>query len=199
MLDGPMPLLRHLELMIQEDPFVGISLHDMMPLLRTLVLNGTSALGITFPWTQLTSLTVFAVRPPECASFLRQTRNLVHCKLHIYCDGNAEPLLDIQLPCLESLTLIRAVGPPVTGFLPTFIVPALRSLEVSTFFLAFNPIAFLAVFVSRCGCRLEELDVADIVAVQENPLSYRQAFPSLRKLLFNGKIIAGEHSVSSDG
>ncbi|KAJ7623933.1 hypothetical protein DFH06DRAFT_758418 [Mycena polygramma] len=188
--DGPMPLLRHLELVVEPGSGTGISLHGM-PVLRTLVLHNIDALEITFPWTQLTSLTLPAAHPSMCVPILVQTQNLVHCELSltVYLLDVAEPPQDIQLPCLESLTLIHDSGDPATDFLPTLVVPELRNLEIPESYLAPDPVGSLTAFVSKSGCRLEELRLTGIVSVPENSQSYRQAFPFLRTLSFNGKII----------
>ncbi|KAJ7623923.1 hypothetical protein DFH06DRAFT_1446593 [Mycena polygramma] len=157
-----------------------------MPRLRTLVLSNTGALRTKFPWAQLTSLKLPEAHPSRYVPILVQTRNLVHCELRIYTvrdHGNVGPQQDIQLPRLESLTLIHVEGEPVTDFLPTLIVPALRNLEIPESYLAPDPVGSLTAFVSKSGCRLEELRLTGIISVPEN--SYRQAFPSLRQLSFD--------------
>ncbi|KAJ7623944.1 hypothetical protein DFH06DRAFT_1481783 [Mycena polygramma] len=188
--DGPMPLLRILELLVETGPFASGAVADVarqeMPMLRTLVLKNAAALQVTFPWTQLTSLTLYAMRPSECAPILIQTQNLVHCKLEVYREGisssSTEPRWDIPLPFLQSLALIDC-GIPAKDFLRNFIVPALRSLETPEYFLAPDPIESLDAFVSKSGCTLEKLHVTGLRSVSKN--TYRQAFPSLPKLWFN--------------
>ncbi|KAJ7623934.1 hypothetical protein DFH06DRAFT_1340255 [Mycena polygramma] len=189
--DGPMPLLQHLEFMVDSglDLLNDISLHEM-PVLRTLILHNIAALQVTFPWTQLTSLTLRAVNPSQCVPILMQTPNLVHCALRVYPHGGAEPRPDIALPSLESL-ILTDLGHRATDFLQDFVVPALRRLEVSQSFLAPNPIASLEAFISKSGCRLEELHLTDAISVPKSSESYRQAFPSLWKFSFNGIVIAG--------
>ncbi|KAJ7623945.1 hypothetical protein DFH06DRAFT_1340268 [Mycena polygramma] len=156
-LDGPMPLLRHLDLMLDSSLLPNISLHEM-PALRTLILDA-SALQITsFPWTRLTSLTLSAAYPSECVPILVQTVNLVYCRLGVYPQRprSAQPRRDIPLPSLDSL-ILTDLGHQTTDFLQNFVVPALRTLDVSTSFVAPNPLVSLAAFVSTSGCRLEEL------------------------------------------
>ncbi|KAJ7629786.1 hypothetical protein DFH06DRAFT_710003 [Mycena polygramma] len=187
-LDAPMPLLRHLDMTMEkvDDSLDPIALHGV-PLLRTVVLNGLAALRVILPWTQLTSLTLIAVYPSECVPILVQTRNLVHCELQTFFQatfGSQRP--DITLQCLESLVLSDFDEEPVTGFLPTFVVPALQSLTVPEGFLAPNPIDCLTSFISKSGCTLLNLHLTGARSVSAK--SYREAFPSLPKILFNSKM-----------
>ncbi|KAJ7629815.1 hypothetical protein DFH06DRAFT_1338244 [Mycena polygramma] len=154
-----------------------------MPLLRTLVLNNYAALHSTFPWTQLTSLTFPAAHPSECLPILVQTRNLVHCELRVTVyyhgpHGVPEPPQDIQLLCLESLTFIHVGGDP------SYLAPI--------------PVDALTAFISKSGCKLEELDLTGAMSVPQE--SYHQAFPSLMKLSFDEEIAPydGEDSADSD-
>ncbi|KAJ7623937.1 hypothetical protein DFH06DRAFT_1446606 [Mycena polygramma] len=197
--DGPMPLLRHLELMVEPGSGTGISLHASgMPMLRTLVLRNIDALEITFPWTQLTSLTLPAAHPSKYVPILVQTRNLVHCELRatVYLLDVAEPPQAIRLPRLESLTFIQVGGAPVTEFLLTLVVPALRTLEIPESYLAPDPIGSLTAFFTKTGCKLEELRLTGIISVPA--ISYLEAFPSLRQLSFDNVADDGEDSEDSD-
>ncbi|KAF8150378.1 hypothetical protein K438DRAFT_1865723 [Mycena galopus ATCC 62051] len=77
---GPMPILRHLTLMMHYD------LHDVVtfspaPLLRSATLRIPSPLDLTLPWGQLTSLTLNSAYRFEYVAILRQTCTLVHCEL----------------------------------------------------------------------------------------------------------------------
>ncbi|KAJ7629794.1 hypothetical protein DFH06DRAFT_1440197 [Mycena polygramma] len=170
--DGPMPLLRRLELFISEEEPLKDSptLHEV-PLLRIVVLNDVAASQITLPWTQLTSLTLIRVFPSDRR--------------------------DIMLPCLESLTLLAFNDTrPVTNFLPDFIVPALRSLEIPERFLRPDPIGSLTAFVSKSNCKLEELQVTGERLLGTK--SYRRAFPALRKLSFDTEMADEEEEDSED-
>ncbi|KAJ7623941.1 hypothetical protein DFH06DRAFT_1481780 [Mycena polygramma] len=185
--DGPMPLLRRLDLGVEHILFptaagpVDFTRYDML-LLHTLVLGGHAALRTIFPWTQLTSLTFPIAHPSKCVPILAQTRNLVHCELRVggFRPGNRGPQQDIRLPCLEFLTFNHRFGDPVTDFLLTLrvVVPAFRNLEIPESYLAPDPLGSLMAFVSKSGCRLEELHLTGQIVVPEN--SYGQAFPSLR-------------------
>ncbi|KAJ7623967.1 hypothetical protein DFH06DRAFT_758692 [Mycena polygramma] len=183
-LDSPMPLLRHLELMVSSGPLADITLHQA-PLLRTLVLNRSAATQITFPWTQLTSLALFNATAPECLAILAQTRTLVHCELQILFERTfgSQNQPEVTLPCLASLVLAPAdYYYSLPNVLPTLIVPALHSLTVSESFLLPYPIDLLQAFISKSRCTLEELHLIGASSVSEN--SYRLAFPALRELSF---------------
>ncbi|KAJ7840346.1 hypothetical protein B0H13DRAFT_2287126 [Mycena leptocephala] len=184
-LDGPMPLLRYLELHL-DPPIVGTAAVVLdAPLLHTVALDANAASKVILPWTQLTSLALLYVSPHECVPILQQTSNLVRCKLRFFFDPNSNHTgPDVTLPCLESLTLSHVDHESVTDFLETLIVPALRSLEIPEQLLDADPIKSLAVFISKSGCKLEELLIAGTVSV---PLSsYCNAFPSIRNISFKG-------------
>ncbi|KAJ7859526.1 hypothetical protein B0H14DRAFT_3629560, partial [Mycena olivaceomarginata] len=82
-MDGPMPLLRTLEL-YTDNLDIQVSFLEA-PLLRTVVLWDAATETIALPWAQLTSLTLSDVSPQYCASILRQTSNLIHCALE-FCE-----------------------------------------------------------------------------------------------------------------
>jgi hypothetical protein len=195
-LDGPMPLLRYLDLRLIESSAhatEAVSCHEM-PLLRTVVLNYNATSSVILPWAQLMSLTLLGLYPSECVPILQQTSSLIRFKLllpDLGFDG-LEP--DIALPCLESLTLELAEpgARPVTDFLKTFIVPALRSLEIPEQFFEPNPIESLTVFISKSGCKLEEVHITGPRSVPES--SYLEAFPSIPRFSFSDE----ESSISSD-
>ncbi|KAJ7817830.1 hypothetical protein B0H13DRAFT_2683031 [Mycena leptocephala] len=190
-IDGPMPLLRYLELFLNF-PVEAIAFREV-PLLRTAVLNNDAALSVVLPWAQLTSLTLLRVYPCECVPVLQKTPNLVRCELEVWFDSdNDQPGPDITLPCLESLTLVETADGEVTGFLETFIVPALRRLEIPNRFLGRSPIDSLTGFISKSGCKLEEVHITGTRSLPKR--SYRMAFPSIHKFSFDDE----EDSSESD-
>jgi hypothetical protein len=176
-IEGPMPLLRSLKLRLSddgEDYTTNVSFLEA-PLLRTVVFNDAAAHNITLmPWTQLTSLTLHAVCPRDCAPILQLTPNLVHCELGLAGEDGIENGVNITLPSLRSLTLSSNV--PVAGYLGTFILPTLRSLEISESYLDPDCIDTLASFVTKSRCKLQELCITDRASASED--SYRKAFPS---------------------
>ncbi|KAJ7845775.1 hypothetical protein B0H13DRAFT_1730960 [Mycena leptocephala] len=178
-LDGPMPLLRFLDVELSNGRFYEF---HQVPLLRTVCLTGTAASYVTLPWSQLTSLTLRYAYPRECTPVLQKTTNLVHCRLYLSGTGHDQPEPDIVLPSLESLTFHHNGNTAGTEYLTTFIVPALRSLEVPERSLGPNPIGFLQLFISKSGCRLQEVHLTGERTISED--SYREAFPSISKFSF---------------
>ncbi|KAJ7875445.1 hypothetical protein B0H13DRAFT_2201207 [Mycena leptocephala] len=193
-LDGPMPLLRYLDLRLRRVGTYAKAVTFEMPLLRTVVVNDDAALSVILPWAQLTSLTLLRVFPYECVPILQQTSSLVHCKLELFDSTNDQPRPDITLPCLESLTLINPRRESAIDFLGTLIVPALRSLEIPEIFLYVNPIESLTAFISKSGCKLEEVQITGPRSVPES--SYLKAFPSIPRFLFTDEESTGESDFS---
>ena len=83
-IEGPMPLLRHLRLVLEEDPTVVVDAFRELPLLCTVILDTAVAADIVLPWAQLTSLTLHHVYLEQCVPMLQQTSTLVHCEMEIY-------------------------------------------------------------------------------------------------------------------
>jgi hypothetical protein len=193
-----MPLLRHLDVDLQDDLDIVIVCSEA-PMLRTVILNDLAALKVTLPWAQLTSLTLKTVYPRECAPLLKQTPNLVHCELDLVLDGHGVDGAEIQLLCLESLTLEYEYQPTITDYLYTFLVPALRSLQVTERFLGTNPIEALTLFISKSGCQLQELSIMGEISVIKDLPEYRRALPSISKLSLNGWASDGERICACDG
>jgi hypothetical protein len=167
-MDGPMPLLRTLELHT-DDRHIEVSCLEA-PLLRTVVLWDATSKTVALPWAQLTSLTLSHISPQSCAPILRQTSNLVHCALEFRESHEAFDLLVITLPHLHSLTLD---GSAVRKFLKTLIVPALRNLRILNSYLELEYTAFVA----KSGCKLQNLRITYADSAFEN--YFRKAFPSM--------------------
>ncbi|KAJ6562543.1 hypothetical protein B0H19DRAFT_1144916 [Mycena capillaripes] len=185
---GPIPLLRHFNLAFTDEIRVNIPFAFVdTPLLRTVILDYIATTRVTLSWAQLTSLTLKNVFPHECAPLLQQTSNLVHCDLGVLPDDEGgTPGPDITLPCLESLTI---KGETETGYLETFIVPALRRLDIGELILLPKAINTLESFMSKSGCQLREVLIAGDRSVHED--LYRKAFPIL-KFSFSGRYVADE-------
>jgi hypothetical protein len=185
-IDGPMPLLQHLRLTLSENPATDVLAFRDVSLLRSVILNGLS-LHVILPWGQLTSLTLAIVDPRDCFPILQQTSNLVRCvlKLEAMYGGNDQPGPDITLPYLESLSIDQYGAIPVTDFLETFIVPALRRLEIPEECLGTSPLDSLTGFISKSGCKLEEVHITGPRSLPKQ--SYRKAFPSIHKFSFNNE------------
>jgi hypothetical protein len=179
----PMPLLRSLDFGVPNRPTtVGTFRH--VPLLHTVTLNRLALGKVVLPWAQLTSLTLNWVFPDEFVPILQQTLNLVHCELKVCGVVRPHSGPAIRLLCLESLTLDNFNS----GCLETFIVPALLNLEISESFLNANPIDSLALFISKSGCKLQNVHIMRGTLVTKG--SYRQAFPSIQ-FSFGSKVEGG--------
>ncbi|KAJ6463590.1 hypothetical protein C8R47DRAFT_80294 [Mycena vitilis] len=180
--DGPTPLLRYLRVSIGELPNSWgsspvIATFNDAPMLRIVALNYFAAANIVLPWAQLTSLTLEDVSPRDWVPILRQTWNLVECRLGVTYDAGAgRPWTDVTILSLESLTLTVDDNQTVDGYMESFIVPALRRLDVPESLLRHNPIETLTVFISKSGCKLQHLYIAGAISAMR---SYRQAFPSI--------------------
>jgi hypothetical protein len=198
-IDGPMPLLRHLDLWLSGgSSYPVVSLRSGAPLLRTVVLNDHAAAKVILPWVQLTSLTLTIIYLHECLPILQQTSNLVHCVLEL-CDPDDVVVGDgaVTLPSLETLT-IKELDPTTMApinYLRTFMVPALGHLEVPERFLGPDPIDSLASLISKSGCKLHQVGITDPTLALEAP--FRAAFPSIQ-MLFIRPIVDDAESVASD-
>jgi hypothetical protein len=138
-------------------------------------LGGNSRSHIELPWLHLTVRYVYT---SNCTTLLQKTTNLVHCRLDLSSPGSDQA--NIVIPSLESLTFDRTGHTP--GHLNSFIVPSLRNLDIPERSLVPNPIGSLQSFISKSGCRLQEVHLTDEKAVSED--SYRVAFPSIPNFSF---------------
>ncbi|KAJ6456455.1 hypothetical protein C8R45DRAFT_1222139 [Mycena sanguinolenta] len=175
---GSMPLLRSLTLAFQ--PGDEVFTYDA-PQLRTVVLLGGVVQHVILPWAQLTCLALNSVKIIQCASILRQTKNLVRCDLRLGRYDQPDELLDspspdLTLPCLQSLTL-KTTLERMDGFLAVFVVPALSKFDLHEIFLGIKQIEALETFISKSGCRLQEVCIRGKNTTDE--YLYRQAFPSI--------------------
>ncbi|KAF7334424.1 hypothetical protein MVEN_02271700 [Mycena venus] len=199
-IERDLPLLRHISLDFDDEVYQipDIIIHDA-PLLRKVVLGAVNFSKLVLPWEQLTSLTMNQLDADAWIPILRQTSNLVHCKLSVDDTGfdNDNPPPDVILPCLQSLTcdIICPSNAGYDNFLNTIIVPALRSLKIAGNFLQPNPIGSLASFITKSGCNLEELTITGQISVPAS--SYRKAFPSIGKVSLDGE--ADEDGAAVEG
>ncbi|KAJ7178304.1 hypothetical protein C8R46DRAFT_1076302 [Mycena filopes] len=182
--DGSMPHLRHLELQVPpggvpESP-VAFQPHQV-PSLRTLTLWDWTYPTDILPWSQLRSLSLICKSADACATILTQTVNLVHCELVLSDDGWHTPLPDVHLPHLRSLVLgefaLDSDPDAYVDYLQTFVVPALRCLQIPEYFLVPEPIAALTFFVAKAGCTLNALHITGPRSLARS--RYRKAFPDV--------------------
>ncbi|KAJ7149624.1 hypothetical protein C8R46DRAFT_1309514, partial [Mycena filopes] len=180
-----LPMLRRLDLSLDSWPVPQeYLLFSDAPELRTVILDHTAILGAVLRWSQLTSVTLKAVYPHECAPVLQQTPLLQFCELQLVSSVNAD-WPEIQLPCLVVLTLTcdtEDSDGPVTGYLEILVVPSLRSLEVPELLLGDDPIATLTSFIAKSGCQLQELRITGEITDEH---LYRVAFPRIQSLSFH--------------
>ncbi|KAF8153576.1 hypothetical protein K438DRAFT_1987541 [Mycena galopus ATCC 62051] len=188
-INGPMPLLRYLELEFSGSHSGGPAFRDV-PQLREVVLKGYEATHVALPWEQLTSLTIANAIPRPCLAILQQTVNLVKCRLldtNGLSDQYLYPPPNVTLPRLESLEFETSNGRRPTsaiGFLDAFIVPALCRFRVKEGSLGPHPIDYLTSFISRSGCTLAKLHITGERKVPE--VAYSLAFPSICEISFAG-------------
>ncbi|KAJ7510957.1 hypothetical protein B0H11DRAFT_2183669 [Mycena galericulata] len=179
---GAMPLLRTLSLTLE--PETGDTIPRLLeaPSLRTATLNDAAVPAIVLPWAQLTSLTLQAVQPRECAPILRQTTNLIHCELILLLEDGGN-LPDIKLLSLQSLVLIKCdpTERPI-DLLSIFVLPSLHTLEIQETFLGSDPVRALASFISNSRCTLREVYITGNISISKTV--YRRMFPSIPRFLF---------------
>ncbi|KAJ7161168.1 hypothetical protein C8R46DRAFT_1106672 [Mycena filopes] len=190
MIATSMPALRHLDIAIRSGDFgVAAAVFGDAPLLRSVILNDAAAREIIFPLAQLTWLRLDRVYPSECAPVLQQTPNLIHCHLALVREPSFVHPPDVKLLHLESLLLLpygeEFWAPELSGYLGTFVVPALRQLKTLERFLA-NPIDALTSFISKSGCNPREISIFGARSVSAS--DYRTAFPSIQ-LSFDGTYV----------
>ncbi|KAF8151935.1 hypothetical protein K438DRAFT_2026925 [Mycena galopus ATCC 62051] len=179
-LEGPMPLLRHLDLTLLDNNIFTIS---QAPSLRSITLSALSPLQVTLPLAQLTTLTLNFVHRYKYVAILQQTTSLVHCELGIAFDEDDDlvPGRGIDLPSLESLALFVDADTATTGYPDDFIAPALRSLRLVEAFLGPKPIDRLSSFIAKSDCKLQEVCVIGTTISED---SYRETFPSIHRFSF---------------
>ncbi|KAJ7651509.1 hypothetical protein DFH06DRAFT_1475565 [Mycena polygramma] len=186
-IEGPMPWLRNLDLLLSanlaSDGDVQVVLREV-PLLRIVALNDVAASMVVLPWAQITSLTLAPVFPYECVPILQQTTNLVYCELHVFDSSSEPPWPDITLPYLKTLVFVDPHIEQYTNFHESFIVPALRNLEVPEPFLGSNPIDSIKGFISKSGCKLENLHITG--AKSRPDTSIRREFLDIQNIGYNG-------------
>ncbi|KAJ6481831.1 hypothetical protein C8R45DRAFT_313124 [Mycena sanguinolenta] len=186
--DGPMPLLRHLDLIMTLPSSKPFELHAVdLPRLRSAkVFDDSVARAVTLPWAQLTSLVLWAVTPSVVVSILHQAQRLVYCVLG--CKSQQFSFVGVDhltIPCLKTLVLIASDG-FVQEFLANLSVPALHRLEFEE---GTNSIGLLTAFISM-SVKLQEINVMrrrtreTIERLSE--INYRTAFPSITFSFENG-------------
>ncbi|KAK7017599.1 F-box domain-containing protein [Favolaschia claudopus] len=158
--ESELPFLRHLDLHITDPPPRDIKLLDV-PMLRSAVLDICATHGIVLPWTQLTTLSMHDITLDNCEDILRQASNLLECNLDLFVDEVAS---DVYM----------------TNVLDSFTLPALSRLQIVEGDLGDYPISAITTFISRSGCKLQQLWITD--ANLDTARSYVAAFPSIEEV-----------------
>ncbi|KAJ7759605.1 hypothetical protein B0H16DRAFT_1533897 [Mycena metata] len=179
--DGPMPLLRYLDInsLFHEDS-TPLTFLDA-PLLRAVVFNYKAAAMIPVPWAQLTSLTLYYIFPHECVPILAQGLNLVHCELRfVFSPEETDVVLNFTLPRLQTLILQDMYHECPSGLLTSFVVPALRTLQIPAWFFGSTPLDDLRAWILKVGCKLQKVHIIGELETSDEAL--RREFPTIGDL-----------------
>ncbi|KAJ6481833.1 hypothetical protein C8R45DRAFT_1100240 [Mycena sanguinolenta] len=152
--DGPMPLLRHLDLSLFECRPFELRAVDVPQLRSVKVLRDPVA---ALPWAQLTSLVLWTVTPSMVVSILHQAPRLVCCVLGLLSQQTPFAASHISLRCLETLALIGRHGNAEDLF-TNLSAAVLRRLEFQEGILGTNSIELLTAFISM-SMKLEEIKI----------------------------------------
>ncbi|KAJ7885859.1 hypothetical protein B0H14DRAFT_1329980 [Mycena olivaceomarginata] len=171
-----LPCLRSLKLQYSIEEMITPL---VAPLLQHVVLLTFDALlSSTFPWFQLTVITVLWMKLDEYSYLMNQLVNVVHCRLRIYPTGNLS-LGHITLVHLETCILENSSRYPASsGIIATLTLPALRRFQIAETLFADedDPVNSITALVTRSGCDLRELSIPD--AQTAHVTAYHEAFPS---------------------
>ncbi|KAJ7186395.1 hypothetical protein C8R46DRAFT_1272869 [Mycena filopes] len=186
---SPFPLLRHLDVALPLQDWSTSFSFVNAPLLRTVAFNHTAAANIPVPWGQITTLTLSLMHLAECVPVFTQASRLVHCRLSLCAGGERGPFPAFRLPALETLVLRNSLQMPVpvTSLIDVaFVVPALRTLELSASLLGTAPTDALRAFVSRRDCTrtLRRLCIFGGIPVGVNEDQFREEFPEIEDISF---------------
>ncbi|KAJ7221857.1 hypothetical protein B0H12DRAFT_1329065 [Mycena haematopus] len=191
-IQGPMPLLRQVEIRVDScgDEAIPMRFREA-PRLRSLTFPEYYKLSDeTFPWAQLTSLTLVGYSLHDCAAALQHTPNLIHCHVAPCASDELDgPMPQVRLALLESLVF--------TDFLDTYesmaqdleclITPSLRTFDIPEILLLPDPVHALGVFISYTGCHLQGLCITGPLRISQEV--YRQAFPDIPELSFDKSLL----------
>ncbi|KAJ7060933.1 hypothetical protein C8F01DRAFT_1025471 [Mycena amicta] len=183
-IEGAMPVLLALDLQYSERSMLDttVGLVDV-PRLHTAFLDCYEFLNIEglLPWAQLTKLFLDFVNTRTAATVLRETANLVHCRLNFSNEtswaGNT-----ILLPRLETLIVDSNFTPSeVTRSLLLMLrTPVLKRLHIQDdFMLVVNEHWSLASLIRAFGCKLERLCIPD---AEKSLEEYRAALPQVAQI-----------------
>ncbi|KAJ7176270.1 hypothetical protein C8R43DRAFT_556464 [Mycena crocata] len=178
----PTPSLRHISLSFNDDCETSATLVDA-PLLRSANISSFPDVVI-LPWSQLTRLILKYVWLSECSTVLRQATSLHHCELALLSssDDDDQP---ITLPFLQSLVFLDT-SDDAPGYIESFVVPALRTIQVPDSFLGVDPILSIDSFITKSGCSLKKLCITRTRG-EAKRMFFRGALASIPKLSFEAE------------
>ncbi|KAJ7130392.1 hypothetical protein C8R44DRAFT_65393 [Mycena epipterygia] len=196
-IEGPLPFLRALTILVyfgeeyEVDSAVTLAFHQA-PVLKKVDISGYDGFKEIYytilPWSQLTVLTIWLISAHECGKILDAAVNLVYCRLTFCHKRNGSRSVNVLQTCLQSLILSHLPfedQDPLWSFLDVLTLPALCNLQVAEALLPPDPVATLLSLVSRSSCNLQQLCITGARTPSD---SYRNAFPSVRSLAFDGEL-----------
>ncbi|KAJ7641190.1 hypothetical protein FB45DRAFT_1053763 [Roridomyces roridus] len=181
-----MPLLESLFLNVKDRRYSHpATTADDFPRLRTVGLDAADH-GNWLPIFQLTALTFEDV---DSANYylpiLREAVNLVTLYL-IDCETDVPPQSSVKLDRLEMLVLGGSYVEGVASqIFEAFTFPALHTLHISAQLLGKDPKGLLTPFITRSGCKIQELLVTGVCDFFEE--SFHAAFPSIPNITFDAE------------
>ncbi|KAK7014306.1 F-box domain-containing protein [Favolaschia claudopus] len=190
-LEGPMPLLRTLKILVRAASSSPLTLQsEDVPLLHSATLDDAGIRSFVLPSAQLTSLTLKPVHSGRCVPILLQTTYLVSLTMDLifpYLDGDVPEnpsVTELTLPRLERLVFLPTSDPD-TKFLLLLDTPTLRCLTLPESMLGWPSsestyIGTLKAFMSKCRSPLEELRIF-MPTIPEH--AYRDAFPLIPSIV----------------
>ncbi|KAJ7149559.1 hypothetical protein C8R46DRAFT_1309387 [Mycena filopes] len=188
-IDGPMPLLHHLDISFSQTVPTNLFTFLDAPRLRTVASNYIAAAKISVHWSQITAVTLRAMWLVECVPVLTQASRLVHCRLSVAFGAARGPFPEFRLPALQTLILRDEDHRDIEGFMDavTFVTPALHTLGLPARWLGPVPANKLRVFISKAGCNLARLYIGGVHEKKEiwkEPEAFRQEFPDITDISF---------------
>ncbi|KAJ7074021.1 hypothetical protein C8F01DRAFT_1098994 [Mycena amicta] len=183
-LEGPMPMLLQLDVQYDYisrlDTLFG-SLH--VPRLHTAFLDlyqlPQGRCPQNLPWGQLTKLFLSNTHAEPALAILRETTDLVYCRLRLNQSASGSDSRLLHLPRLETLMIEGNSDESVfvVEFLDTFRAPALKRFSIEEDLL-WEPTSsvpsVIAAVMQSFGCRLERLSI-----VHPRTLEYEATFPGI--------------------
>ncbi|KAJ7204563.1 hypothetical protein B0H12DRAFT_1225526 [Mycena haematopus] len=192
-IQNPMPLLRQFEIRVNGSYYgaaVPIRFREA-PRLRSLTFPEYYKLSDeTFPWAQLTSLTLVGYSLHDCAAALQHTPNLIHCHVAPCTSDELDgPMPQVRLALLESLVFTDFLDTHETmaQHLECLIAPSLRTFDIPETLLLPDPVHALGVFISYTGCHLQGLCITGRLRISQDV--YRQAFSDIPELSFDESLL----------